>query len=192
MFVSPNAARHAIEAMAPAVIPSGLRIFAPGPGTADVLRDLGVARVTVPEERFDSEGLLALPELADVRGRRIVIFRGEGGRELLADVLRERGALVEAIPCYRRVKPKQSPQPLIDLQQNGHLDGIVLTSSEGVRNLAELLGGHAAQIFEGAVVFTSHPRIAAAARAAGSRKVVETGTGDQALLAGMLAYYGNG
>src|SRR5262249_9523569 len=67
--------------------PSSLIAFAPGPGTAEVLADVGIANVRVPTRSFDSEGLLELADLADVRGKRAIIFRGDGGRELLGDTL---------------------------------------------------------------------------------------------------------
>src|SRR5438445_2743844 len=70
---------------------SSLIAFAPGPGTAEALADAGIANVRVPTRSFDSEGLLELPELADVHGKRAIIFRGDGGRELLGDTLRARG-----------------------------------------------------------------------------------------------------
>ncbi len=64
----------------------------------------GFAEVIAPQDGFDSEAVIALPEFAAdaVRGRKVLIFRGDGGRELLADTLRERGASVEYVTCYRR------------------------------------------------------------------------------------------
>ena len=67
--------------------PAQLVAFAPGPGTAEALASVGVTDVRIPATTFDSEGLLALPELSAVRGKRIVIFRGDGGREDLGDAL---------------------------------------------------------------------------------------------------------
>jgi len=102
------------------------------PGTAQALAAAGVTRCLLPAERFDSEGLLALPELAaeKVCGQRVVIFRGDGGRELLTDVLRERGASVERVTCYHRSGPRDGFAPLEAAWARGALDGIVVSSSE--------------------------------------------------------------
>ena len=78
--------------------PAGLIAFAPGPGTAEALADAGIANVRIPATTFDSDGLLALPELASTsQGKRVLIFRGDGGREQLGDTLRARGAEVDYV-----------------------------------------------------------------------------------------------
>jgi len=61
-----------------------MQIATVGAGSARALHDYGVSRVIVPQQRFDSEALLALDELQNVSGMRVAIFRGDGGRELLA------------------------------------------------------------------------------------------------------------
>src|ERR1700722_5195641 len=90
VFVSANAVEYGVGD--PASWPSHLVALAPGLGTASALAAVGVGQVHIPATTMDSEGLLALPELADVTGKRIVIYRGSGGRELLGEKLSERGA----------------------------------------------------------------------------------------------------
>ncbi|MEO6748340.1 MAG: uroporphyrinogen-III synthase [Casimicrobiaceae bacterium] len=102
IFVSANAAEYGVPQGA---WPAGVAAFAPGPGSASALTDLGVPDAAFPPARHDSEGLLALPALADVAGKRIVIFRGDGGRDVLGEGLRARGALVDYVACYRRAAP---------------------------------------------------------------------------------------
>jgi uroporphyrinogen-III synthase len=91
VFISPNAVDYSLPAILDAgPWPSGLAAAAVGQGTVRALAAHGIDSCIAPRERFDSEALLALPELAGgrVAGRRIAIFRGDGGRELLADTLR--------------------------------------------------------------------------------------------------------
>src|SRR5436305_724679 len=75
VFVSANAAEYGVPD--PARWPPSLRVFAPGPGTAQALASVGLAHARIPITTFDSEGLLALPELRDVNGKRVLIFRGQ-------------------------------------------------------------------------------------------------------------------
>ena len=107
IFISPNAVDHALPAiLASGPWPAGVIPAAVGPGTVKALAAQGVTGCIAPRERFDSEALLALPQLASsqISGRRIVIFRGDGGRELLADTLRARrrhGRLCHLLPARR-------------------------------------------------------------------------------------------
>jgi len=110
-FVSPNAVDHAMRAILPQrAWPARLRVATVGKGSQRVMHGWGFAEVIAPQDGFDSEAVIALPEFAAeaVRGRKVLIFRGDGGRELLADTLRERGASVEYVTCYRRYCPGPS------------------------------------------------------------------------------------
>lgn len=105
VFVSANAARFAFPLL-PEQLPATINIAAVGSATAATLADVGLEPTLVPE-RMDSEGLLALPALQDMRGKSVFILRGNGGRELIRDTLAERGAQVQAIEVYRRTLPAQ-------------------------------------------------------------------------------------
>ena len=100
IFISANAARMGLPTLMGPMVEHDIVSLAVGPRTASVLEAEGLA-VTVPE-RMDSEGLLALPVLADVSDKHIVIVKGEGGRETLTQTLEARGAQVEEYVCYRR------------------------------------------------------------------------------------------
>jgi uroporphyrinogen-III synthase len=103
IFISANAVRHALPVIAAAGgLPARCRVAAVGAASAATLRAAGFGDVLMPDARFDSEGLLALPELGAVAGQRVVIFRGEEGRRLLAQTLTARGADVREVVCYRR------------------------------------------------------------------------------------------
>ena len=184
-FVSANAAEYG--APAAGRWPASLVAFAPGPGTAEALAAVGVRDVRIPATTFDSEGLLALPELANVRGKRVVIFHGEGGRDVLATALGERGAHVDHAVCYRRAAPASGAAGLLDAMREGRLHAVTVTSSEGVDNLWHALGDAGRALARRLPWFAPHPRIAERARALGL-DVVLTAGGDAGLLAGLLAW----
>lgn len=185
-FVSANAAEYG----APPQWPSGVVAFAPGPGTAEALAACGVADVRVPATTQDSEGLLALPELEDVHGKRIVIFRGEGGRELLADTLRARGARVDCVACYRRAAPSSGAQGLIDVLREGRAHALTVTSSEGLDNLWRVLDEEGRDLARRLPWFAPHPRIAAHGREL-RLDMRETQSGDAGLIAALLEWAAN-
>ena len=182
VFISTNAVQQGMPHIADRFpqLPTGLRFAAIGPSTAQELAHYGVEQVLTPATRFDSESLLALPELQDVRKQRVVIVRGIGGRELLADTLRERGAEVAFAECYRRVNPQPDAGKLPELWQNGRLHALVVTSSEALRNLLQL--AQDAPWLKGILVCVNHARIAEAARAHGLQVVLAEAPGDAAML----------
>jgi uroporphyrinogen-III synthase len=186
IFVSANA----VEFGAPAnrTWPARLATYAPGPGTAETLASVGIANAHVPVTSFDSEGLLELPALADVTGKQIVIFRGEGGREFLGRTLRARGASVDHVPCYRRVAPQSGADGLIEAMRNGRAHALTLTSSEGLDNLIGALGPAGYPLVAQIPVFAAHPRIGERAREHGLR-AIETAGGDAGLIAGLVDWF---
>lgn len=186
IFISPNAAQYGIAAIHSTglELPSRLKIAAVGQGSARALRELGIADIIVPTERFDSEGLLALPELQDVAGWNVLIFRGDGGRELLGDTLRARGATVEYAGCYRRSKPQQDIATLL----SDAPDAITVTSSEALNYLVQMLKDCGSESWRDTPLFVPHPRIAALAGQQGWRQVVTTASGDDGLLSGLIAW----
>lgn len=193
IFVSPNAIAHSFAVLERCGLhwPADLPVAVVGKGSERALaeRGIGQTQVIAPQTRFDSEGLLALPEMQDVRGKRVIIFRGDGGRELTASTLRERGATVEYITCYRRSAPSGDAAELLRLWQDGRLDAITMTSSEGLRHLYALLGEAGRALLETTPLFAPHQRIAEAARHLGLPRVIATAAGDAGLLQELNRYF---
>lgn len=190
IFISPNAVNRAMNLIsARRALPPGLRITAVGRASVRALRAHGVADVIAPAEGFDSETLLALPAFRDVAGKRVVVFRGVGGRELLGDTLIARGAQVAYAECYRRVRPLLDPGPLLGAWARGEVHAVVITSSEGLNNLFQMIGKAGEARLAATPVFVSHPRIAETARLRGLSKVVTTAVGDEGMIAGLCAYF---
>lgn len=190
IFISPNAVNKAMNLIRTrGHIPPKLKFAAIGKGSAKVLMLFGVKNVIAPQQRFDSEALLELPALSDVTEQRIVIFRGDGGRELLGDVLSQRGAQVEYAECYRRIKPQADNGKLLYLWARNELHAITITSSEVLRNLYDLVGKLGQQWLKKTPVFVPHERIAEAARELGLQQVFVTDVGDAGMVAGIAAWH---
>jgi len=189
IFISPNAVQYGMAAIrAAGEIPASLKIATVGQGSAKALREMGITNVIAPVERFDSEGLLALPELQDVAGWRVLILRGDGGRELLGDTLRARGATVEYAACYRRSKPQQDTAVLLDAAP----DALTVTSSEALDYLWQMLGDAQREGLCGIPLFVPHKRIAELAQRQGWRQVRLTDAGDDGLLFALTAWGSEG
>lgn len=191
VFISPNAVDYSLPTLlAAGPWPVGLTPAAVGQGTVKALAAYGIAGCVAPTERFDSEALLELPALQPdrVAGRRVAIFRGDGGRELLADTLRARGATVDCIACYRRSPPSGGAGPLLAAWRAGRLDAITVSSSEGLRYLVDMLDAEGRAFLAATPVFVPHARIAENARALGLQQVLPTAPADAGIIAGLCAY----
>jgi len=190
IFISPTAAERCLKSiLARREWPSNIAVAAVGQGTAQKLETLGVNDITSPADQADSESLLKLSGMQNLAGKRIIIFRGEGGRELLADTLRIRGAVIDYAECYRRTKPDSSKNPLRRVMRQIDLAGITVTSSEGLANLLEMAGSENRQKIASIPFFVLHERIAVTARNQGIHTVVTTRGGDSGLLEGMVKFF---
>jgi uroporphyrinogen-III synthase len=185
IFISPNAVRYGMAAIcATGELPASLRIATVGQGSAKALRDFGIGHIIAPTERFDSESLLALPELQNVTGKRVMILRGDGGRELLGDTLKARGAAVEYVTCYLRSKPNVDAGALL----NAAPHAITVTSSEALSYLWEMLEEAGRTRLAAVPLFVPHERIAQAARQQGWQQVTVTESGDDGMMSGLIAW----
>ncbi|MBS0345774.1 MAG: uroporphyrinogen-III synthase [Proteobacteria bacterium] len=189
-FVSPNAVHFSLDAVLPVIgaWPAGVAVATVGKGSEAALAARGFTDVIAPTDGFDSEAVLALPAFqpAAVAGRRVLILRGDGGRDLLGDTLKARGALVEYLTCYHRSGPADDFLPIVARARTGRLDALTLTSSESVGHLRAL--PESATLLD-IPVFVPHPRIATAARDAGFSTVIATGAGDQGLIDGLVGHF---
>lgn len=185
IFISPNAVRYGMAAIQKqGGIPSTLQFATIGLSSAQALHDFGISKVIAPQQRFDSEALLELPELQHVEGFHVVIFRGDQGRELLGDTLKLRGANVEYASCYQRSKPQQNIDNL--LAQNP--DVLSVSSSESLNYLTQMLTPPNQSATLKLPLFVSHQRIALAARRLGWQNIITTEAGDAGLLTGLLGW----
>lgn len=167
-----------------AVVPAAV-----GPASVRALETYIAQPILAAEDGADSESLLALDALNAVGGKRVLIVRGEGGRELLADTLRRRGATVDYAECYRRVRPEADPAPLLALWRDGGVAAVTVTSREVFANLTAMLGEAGAGLLRATPLFAPHQRIADAARAWGVAEVIVTPPGDAGLVSGLVDWF---
>ena len=157
---------------------TGPRWFSVGAATAQLLDQYlqphGL-QASCPSEGDDSEALLALPQLDEalrVPSPRVLIMRGEGGRELIAETLRQRGVTVDYLELYRRVRPQYPAGTLTRLIVQEHLNALLVSSAQGLDNLCQLAAGAWAELARLPLLVPS-PRVAELARAAGARQVID-------------------
>jgi uroporphyrinogen-III synthase len=140
IFTSSNAVNFALKANSGKIAEFEARqIAAIGKATADALKLAGLSIQALPEQNYNSEALLALPAMQNVQGQKILIVRGEGGREELANTLRARGADVCYLNVYKRTIPNSCNNDVSELLEQQQLDIITATSVETLQNLLIML-----------------------------------------------------
>jgi uroporphyrinogen-III synthase len=140
IFISPNAVEHGLNLIQTnANLSSNTLLATIGEGSAKALQNkLGKQPDITPKINFNSEGLLATTALQQIEHKRILIVRGNGGREHLKETLQQRGAKVEYLSAYQRIKPAVDCKKLEQYLQNNQIAAIVITSGESLKNLTEL------------------------------------------------------
>lgn len=164
IFISRNAVQYAFPLL-PDNIPLDLQISAVGTATANALEEYGLDPTVVPD-KMDSEGLLTSPQLQNVKDKNILIIRGNGGRELLAETLKERGANVEYAEVYRRQLPQRNAKNLVN-GWSQMVDTVVATSNAILDNLLTLLGEDGGELLKQTPLVVVSQRMAEHADALG-------------------------
>jgi uroporphyrinogen-III synthase len=139
IFISANAVRHGVSLLGER---RDLPLAAVGPATASALRAAHQTATLVATAGFTSEHLLAKPELDEVAGKRILIVRGIGGRDVLSLTLRQRGAEVTIAEVYERTLARPPPGAVAAVERDwaaGLIDAVTATSGDVLRGLIELL-----------------------------------------------------
>jgi uroporphyrinogen-III synthase len=167
IFTSPAAVRYA-AGLAP--LSTRAAIVAIGQGTARALRRLGIG-TQAPAARQDSEGLLELPALQQLQGRRVALITAPDGRGLLQEQLAARGALLREVHVYRRTAPRLNQRHIDAVEHLPTTACVLLSSGEAMQHLLALLPPAAAQRLREARLVVSSDRIAEQARASGFSQV---------------------
>jgi len=138
IFISQNAVRHALSLLPSNNWTDSTAVAAVGRTTTNALRQVGLPVDVHPDDSMNSEGLLEALADESLSGKKILIIRGVGGREALAEGLREKKALVDYAEVYRRVCPDINSQQLAQLIDEG-IDVISIASGETCQNLASII-----------------------------------------------------
>jgi uroporphyrinogen-III synthase len=165
--VSPFAARLLLDEIDTwwPQIPMGIRWYGVGAGTAAVLAEHGL-NPRKPPEGWTSEALLALPSLNNLQGERVLLARGESGRELIRETLEARGARVTPLPLYRRFCPEYSPEQIQETVETFAPEAIITLSGETLNNLIALCANSSHNLYDRLLIVPAD-RVAEQARAAG-------------------------
>lgn len=187
IFISANAVESGLKLLSDYPCLEKIKIGAIGKQTAAVLSKYGLTQVIAPETGFTSEDFLALTALQDLHNQHILIVRGDAGREVLADTLKQRGAKVVYAKVYQRCSIGSGAK-LKQVHAEQPLDIICITSTEILQNLLQLLGTET-WIYQLPLVVGSE-RIAAYAQQLGfnNRIIVATSPADDAMLAALIEW----
>ena len=170
VFASPAAVRAA-AALQALRARRGQAWLAVGAGTAAALRRAGIEQVHAPD-RMDSEGLLALPALREVRGKAIALVTAPGGRGAIADTLRRRGARLLRADVYARVPVAPAAAAVARLRALRSAPLLLaLSSGEALLGALAALPPDAVARLRGARVLAASERLAALAREQGFRDI---------------------
>lgn len=172
IFTSPAAVRFAFHSVPDLDIAAPAKAICVGPGTARALAHRGVHAV-IPHASMDSAGLLALPELVDVRGRRVVLVCAPNGRDMISVELQRRGAAVDVIHVYQRVAPRLTRHHFKALENACEPLIALLSSGTALAHLVALLPPPLLQRLCGQTLIVSSARLAALARQSGFENIVE-------------------
>ncbi len=189
IFVSRNAVKHGHALLQMSSVRP--RLAAVGGATAAELEQLGFSAVLRPASGFTSEALLNCAELNTVAGQRILIVRGDGGRELLAETLGERGGQVEYAEVYRRVQSCPSAARLAEIRRllaAASIDFVAVGSIEILEALMALLGRPATALLSRTRLVTASERVVKKAGSLGLGRRILLASGPQdALLVDTIA-----
>jgi len=193
IFISTNAVKFGmarVEDFWPQ-LPVGLKWYAVGAATANALAAFGIDAAT-PATDMTSEGLLALPGLRDVCDERVVIVKGEGGRETLGAELTRRGARVDELACYRRSPPDMAPGELARKLSRWGIEVALVTSGEGLANLQLLLTPAETSKLKHMALIVPSKRVASLAQEAGFDQVVTAGNASDSAMLHALQQWSHG
>ena len=189
IFVSPTAVRIAMKAIVRMGDLLGrVRVAAVGQSTAAELIKEGVREIIVPDIGSGNDALLACAELKNLTGRSVLLVRGEGGSDALAAALRQRGAQVSFLECYRRVLPEACFADIEALLRGGRIAAWTATSGEILDNLFNF-AGERGKLLQTTPLFVNHSHVAVRGFSRDVKTIFVTSDGDTGLARGIAKWF---
>jgi len=180
-FISANAVEYALRVLGDRMgIAEPTRVAAIGKATAGALVEAGAHDVLTGPPPYNSEALLALPEMHAMRGNRCLIVRGRGGRSLLAETLRARGAVVDYAEVYRRIRPQSDMASLLKCWRRDDVDVATVFSGEALHNLVAMIGASGKDLLTATPLIVVSRRLREQALEMGFEHVIEAERADDA------------
>ncbi len=189
IFISANAVNTGIDLIDQywPQLPVGIEWLAIGKQTAGKLHEFGIS-ATKSAAGYDSEALLSLPQLQQMDGKKVLIMRGAGGRETLAEQLIQRGARVDYADLYRRRLPDYTSGQISSTIGDARPDVILITSGEAVSNLDQLITKHHLGALKHTTLVVPSERVARIAGELGyTRVITASGPDNQAMAETVLS-----
>ncbi len=185
IFTSANAVNHSASVLyqSGSVFPEHIKIIAIGNGTQRSLQQQRI-RVDIMPAQANSEGLLDLAEMQQVKNKKIAIIKGEGGRELLANGLTARGATISEIAVYQRRQPNTDAAAITQTCLNWQIDVVIITSTDSLRNFYKMLDAHGKAWLQQVILLLISDRIVATVKELGlqSRIIIAENTSETAII----------
>lgn len=168
-------------------LPVGIEWLAIGEQTASKLLEFGISATRSPAG-YDSEALLSLPRLQQMEGKKVLIMRGSGGRETLAEQLSQRGARVDYADLYHRSLPPYTLEQISSTIGDSPLAAVLVTSGEAVINLDQLIADHRLGALKHTTLVVPSERVARIANELGyTRVITASGPDNQAMAETVLS-----
>lgn len=173
IFVSANAVHYCFTQLKLNNIhwPAQIKIIAMGHGSSNALNEFNIAINNIPDVP-DSEHLLTLNTLQQLKSQTVLLFKGEGGRPVIEEGLLQRGANVIALNVYKRVIPKIRHQFINSLWRDDLVDIILLTSEQSIYNLFKMFCKEAHYWLQEKPCLVISERLAKSASLFGMKKII--------------------
>jgi uroporphyrinogen-III synthase len=173
IFISANAVHHCFTQLKLNNIlwPKHIQVIAIGQSSKKALVEFNISAIKIPDVP-DSEHLLKINTLQEIKNQTVLLFKGEGGRQLIEEHLLQREAHVIPLIVYKRIIPKIRQQFINSLWRDDLVDIILLTSEQSITNLFKMFNKNAHYWLQEKPCLVISERLAKSASLFGIKKII--------------------